>query len=124
MRALVEFYIYKKEPTPFLWPPTTTFNIDLISQTDRKGGRCILVRILSIEQDINTLTMGAGTHVIFNIVFHITSCQIPNPIRTVGGYICPHCHVFAFIFANTRRSALKKLFPIISLEKGSTLFTP
>ena len=53
MRALVEFYIYKKEPTPFLWPPTTTFNIDLISQTDRKGGRCILVRILSIDQDIN-----------------------------------------------------------------------
>ena len=59
-----------------MWPPTITFNINLISQTDRKGGRCILVKILSIERDINTLTMGAGTHVIFNIAFHLTSCQV------------------------------------------------
>ena len=71
MRALVEFYIYKKEPTPFLWPPTTTFNIDLISQTDRKGGRCIPVKILSIEHVFNTLTMGAGTQYLFSILLFI-----------------------------------------------------
>ena len=75
LRALVEFYILKKE--------------DRLSQTDRKGDKCMPVKILSFERDINTLTMGAGTHVIFNIVFHITSCQIPNPIRTVGGIYAP-----------------------------------
>ena len=50
LRALVEFYILKKE--------------DRLSQTDRKGDKCMPVKILSFERDINTLTMGAGTHVI------------------------------------------------------------
>ena len=85
LRGLVELYIYKKRANLFLWLPTTISIIDLISQTDRKGGRCILVKVLSIERDINTLTMGAGTHVIFIIAFHLTSCQVLNPIRTVGG---------------------------------------
>ena len=37
-----------------------------------------------------------------------------------GGYL------FAYICANTRTSSLKKtwLFSVMSLEKGSTLFTP
>ena len=40
-------------------------------------------------------------------------------------YMLP-CHVFAYICANIHTSALKKtwLVPIISLEKGSALFTP
>ena len=44
-----------------------------------------------------------------------------------GAYMLPPCHLFAYISANTRtKYALKKLdfFPIISLEKGSMLFTP
>ena len=64
LRGLVELYIYKKRANLFLWLPTTISIIDLISQTDRKGGRCIPVKILSIEHVFNTLTMGAGTHVI------------------------------------------------------------
>ena len=41
-----------------------------------------------------------------------------------GGHICSPSHVFAYIFANARTGALKGtgLFPIISLEKGTTFF--
>ena len=46
--------------------------------------------------------------------------SLSNPIRTDGGHIVPPCHVFADNRANTRTW----LFPIMSLEKGSTLFTP
>ena len=42
-----------------------------------------------------------------------------------GGHIFPPCHIFAYISANTRTSALKKLtFPNYKFGKGQYAFYP
>ena len=41
-----------------------------------------------------------------------------------GGHICSSCYVFAYICTNTRTGTLKKLFSIVSLEKGRTQISP
>ena len=63
---------------------------------------------------------------------HLTSflfldiLDILTPLGPGWGTLYPPCHVFAYNRANTRTSELKKtwLFSIMSLEKGSALFTP
>ena len=51
-------------------------------------------------------------------------CAHPSVLHYEVVKKIPTCHIFSCICAITCISALKKIFPIMSLEKSSSLFTP
>ena len=66
-----------------------------------------LVNLETRQEEVDRLVTDAqGRKVVDQIRYILPDLQVFGP---GGGTLCPPCHVFAYIWANTRTSALKKL---------------